>query len=150
MKKLTRSTQSPTYDVGYGKPPKSTQFRKGQSGNPRGRKRSDENLIIVFKRLASRLVKVSTKGVTQSMPMAQAVVLQNLKAALNQDQIAMGNIFRLMEVTGEFLDWSNPELVGKPIFMPEKFKSTEEMIAREGISIITMPASGGTVPPEED
>lgn len=26
------------YEVGYGKPPKHTQFQKGQSGNPRGRK----------------------------------------------------------------------------------------------------------------
>jgi hypothetical protein len=25
------------YDVGYGKPPQNTRFKKGQSGNPRGR-----------------------------------------------------------------------------------------------------------------
>jgi len=25
------------YEVGYGKPPLQTRFRKGQSGNPRGR-----------------------------------------------------------------------------------------------------------------
>src|SRR6476646_2838285 len=28
------------YEVGYGKPPKHSRFKKGQSGNPRGRKRS--------------------------------------------------------------------------------------------------------------
>lgn len=28
------------YDVGYGKPPREHQFRKGTSGNPNGRKRS--------------------------------------------------------------------------------------------------------------
>ncbi|UPK33587.1 DUF5681 domain-containing protein [Bradyrhizobium sp. 186] len=141
-----RSTQSPTYNVGYGKPPKTTQFRKGQSGNPRGRKRSEENLVMVFKRLASRLVKVSINGVTKTMPMAQAVILQNMKAALNQDQIAMGNIFRLMEATGEFLDWTNPELVGKPIFMPEKM-SMEEMIAFEGIEVVHRPSSHRTSDP---
>jgi hypothetical protein len=27
----------PCYDVGYGKPPLHTRFRKGQSGNPKGR-----------------------------------------------------------------------------------------------------------------
>ena len=27
------------YEVGYGKPPKSGQFKKGVSGNPRGRKK---------------------------------------------------------------------------------------------------------------
>ena len=30
------------YTVGYGKPPKTTQFNKGQSGNPKGRKRNIE------------------------------------------------------------------------------------------------------------
>ena len=25
------------YEVGYGRPPKKTQFKKGQSGNPKGR-----------------------------------------------------------------------------------------------------------------
>lgn len=27
----------PGYDVGYGRPPEETRFKKGQSGNPRGR-----------------------------------------------------------------------------------------------------------------
>ncbi len=30
---------SEQYEVGYGKPPKETQFKKGQSGNPSGRKK---------------------------------------------------------------------------------------------------------------
>lgn len=30
--------------VGYGKPPKHTQFQKGQSGNPKGRKKGTKNL----------------------------------------------------------------------------------------------------------
>jgi hypothetical protein len=32
-----RQTKSASYEVGYGKPPRRTQFRKGQSGNPGGR-----------------------------------------------------------------------------------------------------------------
>ena len=148
MKKPTGSTQSPTYDVGYGRPPKATQFQKGQSGNPRGRKKADENLVMVFKRMASRLVKVSINGVTQTMPMAQAVIMQNIKAALNQDQIAMGNIFRLAEANGEFLDWTNPEFVGKPIIVPERFESTEEMIAWTGINTFDT-STGQTITAEE-
>ncbi len=34
---MKRSAQSPTYDVGYKKPPEKTQFQKGRSGNPSGR-----------------------------------------------------------------------------------------------------------------
>ena len=32
------------YAVGYGKPPKATQFKKGQSGNPKGRAKRHQQL----------------------------------------------------------------------------------------------------------
>lgn len=32
------------YEVGYRKPPKSGQFKKGQSGNPKGRRKGTRNL----------------------------------------------------------------------------------------------------------
>ena len=32
------------YEVGYGRPPKNSQFKPGQSGNPRGRRKVSGNI----------------------------------------------------------------------------------------------------------
>jgi hypothetical protein len=34
---MSEENMSDSYEVGYGKPPKDTQFKKGSSGNPKGR-----------------------------------------------------------------------------------------------------------------
>ena len=34
---MSKETRKIDYEVGYGKPPKNTQFQKGVSGNPKGR-----------------------------------------------------------------------------------------------------------------
>ena len=39
---------SANYTVGYGRPPRKTRFKKGQSGNPRGRRKG----IEIFERLS--------------------------------------------------------------------------------------------------
>ena len=52
-------------DVGYRKPPKAHQFRKGRSGNPRGRKRGEQNILSIFKRIALKRVKVNDGGTDQ-------------------------------------------------------------------------------------
>jgi Family of unknown function (DUF5681) len=40
---MSEENMSDSYEVGYGKPPKGTQFKKGVSGNPKGRPRKAQD-----------------------------------------------------------------------------------------------------------
>jgi hypothetical protein len=71
------------YEVGYGKPPIATRFKKGKSGNPRGRRKGSKNKIPALneERLKSiviceayRTVKVNDGNKRVTMSMAEAII----------------------------------------------------------------------------
>lgn len=91
MKTLSKSTRAlslqrperTSYEVGYAKPPLETRFKKGQSGNPRGRPRGsrnkrpalhEERLREIILDEAYRMVKLTEGGRQISIPIAQAVI----------------------------------------------------------------------------
>jgi hypothetical protein len=132
MKKSNPESSYARSDVGYGKPPKATRFRKGRSGNPKGRQRGDENLLSVFKRMAIKRIKIREGDRWRTITWADAILLQNYKAALQRDQIAMSNIIRLAEESGELIDRTDVKQVGRPAAFPIRPKNMEEFMALFG------------------
>ena len=51
----------------------------------------------------------------------------------------MGNMLRLAEQAGEFNDWNDPKVVGRPIIMPRKM-SKDEWIAFYGVKTVKIPS----------
>jgi hypothetical protein len=131
MNSKSRSSDTPS-DVGYGKPPKATRFRKGRSGNPKGRPSGEENILSVFKRMATKRIKLREGDRWRTITMADAIILQNYRAALQKNQTAMSNIMRLAEESGELIDRTDVKQVGKPGIFPIRAKNMKEFLADFG------------------
>jgi hypothetical protein len=76
-----RKTRSTPYEVGYGKPPRHMQFRKGQSGNPGGRPRRMESVNTLLLREAYRPITVKMAGRAVTLPAVQAIVRSQIRLA---------------------------------------------------------------------
>ena len=85
-----RSTKNPDgnkprpYEVGYGKPPMHTRFRKGVSGNPRGGSRTQRAARVSALALkeAYRMVTVREGDKVTSLPAIQAVMRSQVALAV--------------------------------------------------------------------
>lgn len=69
------------YDVGYGKPPKRTQFQPGQSGNPRGRPKRSKGLNTIIREQLLLPIPIQTPGGTKRVTKMEALVLKGVERA---------------------------------------------------------------------
>lgn len=79
-------------EVGYGKPPKRTQFPKGRSGNPKGRPKGRKNKGSVVREVIDRKVTIRENGKTRKVTVFEALVESIVAKALNgsiNDQIKL-------------------------------------------------------------
>jgi hypothetical protein len=89
-------TQGKSYEVGYGKPPLSSRFKKGQSGNPRGRRKKLPTPEEAAARLMQGKVTVSENGVTKTITRSDALILQMFKAACKGSTRAMAMLTQML------------------------------------------------------
>lgn len=95
------------YKVGYGKPPKHTQFKKGQSGNGKGRPKgavnqvTDNSLYAVLDREASRIVSVTNGDQQLTMTMANLVIKTLTQSAAKGNTRAMAMFLEHLRILDE-------------------------------------------------
>jgi Family of unknown function (DUF5681) len=77
------------FEVGYGKPPKHTQFRKGKSGNPKGRGKGIRNFETEIEEELNTRVSVTENGRRKKITKRTAIVKQLVNKAATGDQKAI-------------------------------------------------------------
>lgn len=93
----TSSASNSDYQVGYRKPPKHSQFKKGQSGNPKGRPRSAKGLQTIVREVMLEKVLIRTASGEKRVSRAEALVLKNLELATKGNGRALEKLLQLFQ-----------------------------------------------------
>lgn len=74
--------------TGYANPPKETQFKKGQSGNPKGRPKGDKNYLTLANRELSQKVSIMENGRHKTISKKEVFI----KTAINKGIVGVSGV----------------------------------------------------------
>ncbi len=83
------------YEVGYRKPPKAHQFKQGQSGNPKGRRKGVLNFRTDVRETLKAPVAITEGGLKRTVSTQGALLLRLREKALKGDPRAMDRCLEL-------------------------------------------------------
>jgi len=89
------------YEVGYGKPPRHSQFKKGQSGNPHGRPKGAKSAKTIAREILQTKRRVKIDGKTRNLTALEIALNQQAKQAMNGDRKALEFLASLMPEEAE-------------------------------------------------
>lgn len=83
------------YEIGYGKPPRHSQFKPGQSGNLKGRPKAAKGLHSIVRETLTKKVAVRTAKGTQKISRIEAVLQKTLEQAMKGNPRALAELIKL-------------------------------------------------------
>lgn len=86
------SEKKEDYEVGFGKPPKSGQFKKGQSGNRKGRPKGARGLKTDLKVELSEMVTFTENGKQRNLSKQRLMIKQLAAKAVKGDLRAISKL----------------------------------------------------------
>ncbi len=100
---MSRSGKS--YEIGRGRPPKATQWKKGKSANPGGRSSPrPTGLLEIIDKLLLTHVKITIDGVSQRVTYLEAILHQLWSKGIAGDRRARAVYLRCLELAPQVGD----------------------------------------------
>lgn len=88
-------------EVGYGKPPKHSQFKKGQSGNPKGRPKGRKNMATHLSNVLNKLIPIKEGDKVRRVSSGEAMLMRLMQKALKDDAKAVALLLGAARQFGE-------------------------------------------------
>lgn len=96
------------YAVGYRRPPKSTQFKRGKSGNPKGRPTGSKNVASVLLEVIGQKITVTENGRTRRVPAVEVMLRRLANDAMRNDPKALKLMISLIDRYANIPDTTEP------------------------------------------
>jgi hypothetical protein len=146
---VSKEKSTDDFEVGYGKPPKKSQFQKGVSGNPTGRPKKARDLGTALLREANSLITIHENGrnIRQSKhDVAVKVLLNGVMKGKSSDQRLYFSLYpqafekialvaeQAKNETGKCAKDLSNEMLAKIIFASQEYKDLERQRIAESNS----------------
>src|SRR3954451_17739701 len=112
----TKELASNDDDVGYRNPPRSTQFAKGRSGNPRGRPPGAKNTATLLREAFEEKIMIPVNGRPRSFTKQEMALRQLANGAAKGDPKALALVMKYSQTMSE----AEPEKTGDPDTAPKR------------------------------
>ena len=98
---MSENNMPEDYEVGYGKPPRDNQFRKGVSGNPKGRPKTPLEFDDQLLRESRRPIIINEHGRRRRISKHEAVIKQLTNQAMKGDRFAARTYLEYRKVASD-------------------------------------------------
>ena len=131
------SKKTDDYDVGYGKPPKASQFKPGQSGNrrgrPKGRSGTSKSVATTLEDMLNKQVLVRDGNGTRKVTMLEAILHGIGVRAFKGDAKAVQAMITLARHTKLFEPAAEQQPQHRGVLVVPAQLGVDEWIAQYGI-----------------
>ena len=97
---LVQRGTDPGYLIGYARPPKHTQFRPGQSGNPSGGRKKRESLQEIVVKVLIEKVELQIGKRTEKIPGVTGLIRTAMSRALQGDYKFLMAVIAIIRLSG--------------------------------------------------